>query len=109
MHKFQVRLEEMEREKYVTYRFNKTIIKRITQLDGDQLDSFMVKFRPAYEFVSTTDQLTFNQFVLDASYQFKIDLLKRLNSATCATAFGEKICWKFKLWELSLKRSRMFW
>ena len=76
LHKFQVRLEEMEREKYVTYRFNKTIVKRITQLDGDQLDSFMVKFRPTYEFVSTADQLTFNQFVLDASYQFKINLLK---------------------------------
>ena len=76
LHKFQVRLEEMEQERYVTYRFNKTMVKRITQLDGDQLDSFMVKYRPTYEFVSTVDQPTFNQFVLDASYKFKIDLLK---------------------------------
>ena len=77
LHKFQLRLEDLEREKYVSYRFNKTMIKRITQLDGAQLDSFMVKYRPTYEFVSTVDELTFNQFVLDASYQFKIDLLKQ--------------------------------
>ena len=74
--KFQMHLEEVEREKYVNYRFNKTMVKRITQLDGSQLDSFMVKYRPTYEFVSTVDELTFNQFVLDASYQFKIDMLK---------------------------------
>jgi len=77
LHKFQVRLEEMEKEKYVSYRFNKTMVKRITNLEGDQLDSFMVKYRPTYEFVSTVDQLTFNQFVLDASYQFKMSLLRQ--------------------------------
>jgi len=77
LHKFQLRLEEQERDKYVNYRFNKTLVKRITHLEGDQLDSFMVKYRPTYEFVSTVDELTFNQFVLDASYQFKISLLKQ--------------------------------
>ena len=77
LHKFQLRLEDQEREKYVSYRFNKTLVKRITQLDGDQLDSFMVKYRPTYEFVSRVDELTFNQFVLDASYEFKINLLKQ--------------------------------
>ena len=77
LHKFQLRLEDQEQEKYVTYRFNKTLVKRITQLDGNQLDSFMVKYRPTYEFVSRADEFTFNKFVLDASYQFKIGLLKQ--------------------------------
>ncbi len=77
LHRFQLRLEEQEREKYVSYRFNKTLVRRITHLEGDQLDSFMVKYRPAYEFVSRVDELTFNQFVLDASYEFKINLLKQ--------------------------------
>jgi hypothetical protein len=77
LHQFQVRLEQQEQDKYVSYRFNKTLVKRITNLDGDQLDSFMVKYRPTYEFVSHVDELTFNQFVLDASYQFKMGLLKQ--------------------------------
>ena len=77
LRKFQLRLEDMEREKYVTYRFNKTMVRRITQLEGAQLDSFMVKYRPTFEFVSNADELRFNQFVLEASYEYKIALLKQ--------------------------------
>ena len=77
LHKFQLRLEEQEREKYVSYRFNRILVSRITQLQGNLLDSFMVRYRPGYEFVSTADQITFNQWLLDSSYQFRIDMLKQ--------------------------------
>lgn len=74
---FQSRLEIQEQEKYVNYRFNKTLVKRITQLEGPSLDSFMLRYRPTYEFVTTLDDVGFNQYLLTSSYQFKADLLKQ--------------------------------
>jgi hypothetical protein len=74
--RFQLRLEAQEQEKYVNYRFNKTLVKRITQLEGAQLDSFMVRYRPAYEFVSNADEMVFNQYLLNCSYEYKMELLK---------------------------------
>ena len=74
---FQLRLEEEEQEKYITYRFNKTLIRRITHLEGEQLNMFVIKFRPTYEFASQADELTFNQYILDCSYKYKIELLRQ--------------------------------
>lgn len=74
---FQVRLEEQEKEKYITNRFNKTLVRRITHLQAAQLDSFMVHYRPSYELVSKADEIAFNQYILNAFYQYKIDLQKQ--------------------------------
>jgi hypothetical protein len=53
---FQERLVEEEHDKYVDHRFNRSIILRITRLQGDELDSFMARYRPSYEFcVRATD------------------------------------------------------
>ena len=68
---FQRRLELEEQDKYVAYRFNKITVKRITGLTGAALDTFMVWYRPTYEFASTSDELVFNQYILNAFYQFK--------------------------------------
>ncbi|NOT92301.1 hypothetical protein [Ferruginibacter sp.] len=74
---FQIRLENQEQEKYVNYRFNKTLIKRLTHLDGQQLDIFMVRYRPDYEFASMADELVMNQYILNCSYKYKIELLQQ--------------------------------
>ncbi len=68
---FQMRLEEEEQEKYVTYRFNKKNVHRITGLQSPQLDSFLVWYRPSYTFAAQCDELSFNQYILNAFYQFK--------------------------------------
>ena len=68
---FQQRLELQEQEKYIDYRFNKLTVRRMTGLTGEYLDSFMVWYRPDYEFVRTSDELVFNQYILNASYQFR--------------------------------------
>ena len=68
---FQQRLEEDEKEKYVNYRFNKIFVRRITQLQSPALDSFLVWYRPSYEFASTSSEIEFNQYILNASYHFK--------------------------------------
>ena len=74
---FQARLEKQEQEKFVSYRFNKNFVKRITQLQGAELDSFMVRYQPSYEFASMADEITFNKYILNASYRFKIEMLKQ--------------------------------
>ncbi|MGB4844018.1 MAG: hypothetical protein WBP16_06120 [Ferruginibacter sp.] len=75
--KFQARLEQQEQDSYVNYRFNKRFVGRITQLKGAELDSFMVRYKPTYEFVSLADEVTFNRYILNSSYAFKIALLKQ--------------------------------
>ena len=68
---FQNRLEAQEQERYVSYRFNKITVSRITGLTSPQLDSFLVWYRPSYEFAASADEINFNQYVLNAFYQFK--------------------------------------
>ena len=68
---FQQRLEEDEKEKYINYRFNKIFVRRITQLQSPALDSFLVWYRPTYEFAAISSEIEFNQYILNASYHFK--------------------------------------
>ena len=68
---FQQRLEADEQEKYISYRFNKVFVRRLTQLQSPALDSFLIWYRPAYEFTSTSSEIEFNQYILNASYHFK--------------------------------------
>lgn len=72
---FQKRLEQEEQDKYIDYRFNKTLVKRITGLSENSLDTFMVWYRPSYEFTVTSGEVTFNQYILNASYRFKRGVL----------------------------------
>jgi len=77
MKAFQARLQQQEQDKFVSYRFNKNFVRRITHIEGAQLDTFMVRYLPTYEFASTADDITFNKYILNASYEFKIELLKQ--------------------------------
>ena len=64
-------LSGAHKEKYVNYRFNKIFVRRVTQLKSPLLDTFLVWYRPTYEFASTSSELDFNQYILNASYHFK--------------------------------------
>lgn len=68
---FQKRLQEQEEEKYISYRFSKQNISRITGLEGADLDTFYNRYRPPYEFVHNASEITFNSYVLQASYHYK--------------------------------------
>jgi hypothetical protein len=37
----------------------------------------MIKYRPSYEFTSQADELAFNQYILNCSYKYKIELLQQ--------------------------------
>jgi carboxypeptidase-like protein len=47
----QRRLIDQEQDKYVSYRFNKVLVKRITGLHRPALDTFMRLYRPTYDFI----------------------------------------------------------
>jgi hypothetical protein len=55
--KLQNRLLEQEREKYVDFRFNKNFVRKLTKLQAPEIDTFMVRFRPDYDFLLTVNDL----------------------------------------------------
>ncbi len=63
MQSFQNRLLNEEQEKYVDYRFSKRMVRQLTGLDGSQLDSFMVHYRPPYEFALYSSDYDFRLFI----------------------------------------------
>jgi len=63
MEKFRERLEEQERQKFVDHRFNKALVKRLTNFDGTDLDVFMLKYRPTYAFTLTATEYEFQLYI----------------------------------------------
>ncbi|MFT3947142.1 MAG: hypothetical protein QM763_09230 [Agriterribacter sp.] len=60
-----------EQDKYVDYRFNKLFVKKLTDLDGEQLDAFMKFYRPLYEYVVTVNEAELGLYILECYKQYK--------------------------------------
>jgi hypothetical protein len=71
---FQERLLLEEEEKYIDYRFNKALVRRLTLLEPPQLDSFMRAFRPSYAFAKEADDYQFRLYIKQAHYRFRYGL-----------------------------------
>lgn len=71
---FQQRLLQQERDKAVDHRFNKALVRRLTGLNGDELDSFMIVFRPPYEFAMLTSDYDFQQYIKESYRRFLLGL-----------------------------------
>lgn len=70
MLRFQERLLEQERDKFIDHRFNKQLVRRLTNLTGEQLDSFMVLYRPNYQFTLLTSDYEFQSYIKTCYEQF---------------------------------------
>jgi len=46
----QQRLIQQEQDKYIDHRFTKLFVRKITKLNTPELDTFMVHYRPTYDF-----------------------------------------------------------
>ena len=68
---FQRRLFEQEREKFVDYRFNKSLVLRLTGLLGTARDSFMLRCRPIYEFCLMANDYDFQLYIKDCFEDYK--------------------------------------
>ena len=63
---FQKRLLMQEQEKSVDHRFNKALVRRLTSLTGNELDSFILIYRPPYEFTLLTSDYEFQEYIKEA-------------------------------------------
>ena len=59
----QERLLEQERDKFIDHRFSKQLVRRLTVLTGEKLDSFMIMYRPTYEFTLITSDYDFQSYI----------------------------------------------
>ena len=67
----QRRLLEEEQDKYVDYRFNKNLVKRITGLQRPAIDTFMRLYRPSYQFIKNCENdYEFYRYIKDCSIYF---------------------------------------
>lgn len=71
MASFQKRLLQQEEDKYVEYRFNKALVRRLTLLTGNELDSFMRLYRPSYTFTKFASDYDFQSWIKQAFTRFK--------------------------------------
>lgn len=69
--KFQQRLIEQEHEKFVDHRFNKPLVRNLTGLDGTELEAFMQKYRPSFEFTSFSNDYDFRLYIKKAFEDYK--------------------------------------
>lgn len=63
MLKFQQRLLQEEQEKFIEHRFNKQLVRRLTNLTDEQLDTFMVLYRPSYQFSMLATDYDFQSYI----------------------------------------------
>jgi hypothetical protein len=71
---FQKRLLMQEKEKFIDHRFNKALVRRLTSLTGNELDSFMLIYRPPYEFVLMTSDYEFQEYIKEAYRRYLLGL-----------------------------------
>ncbi len=71
MEKFRERLIQQEMDKFIDHRFNKLLVKELTALENEQLDIFMARYRPSYEFCLHARDYDFRLYIKTAGEQFK--------------------------------------
>jgi hypothetical protein len=60
---FQQRLLQDEQDKYIDHRYSKYLVKRLTKLDGKELEDFMTFYRPSYEEVQAMNDLELGYYI----------------------------------------------
>ena len=68
---FQKRLILEEQDKFVDHRFTPYLVKKITHMSSPDLDSFMVKFRPSYNFTRTSSDYDFETYIKLAAKDYE--------------------------------------
>jgi hypothetical protein len=70
---FQNRLVDEEQEKFIDHRFSKYTVKKVTHLNNEELDTFMIRYRPSYEFCKRSSDYDFLDYIKLAFQQYKKD------------------------------------
>lgn len=75
MASFQKRLLLDEEDKFIDHRFNKALVRRLTLLEGSELDSFMFIYRPSYTFTKMAGEYEFQYYIKTAFFRYKKGIL----------------------------------
>lgn len=67
----QQRLIEQEQDKYVSKRFSKVFVRKITKLNSPELDTFMLRYRPGYPMLTEMNDLEFGYYIGQCFEQYK--------------------------------------
>jgi len=59
----QRRLLQQEQDKYIEHRFSKAFIRKITKLEGRELDVFIFRYKPEYEWLQTLNDLELGYYI----------------------------------------------
>jgi len=71
MERFRERLLQEERDKFVDHRFNKQLVRRLTNLSDEALNQFIILYRPSYEFSLYANDYDFQAYIKSASAQYR--------------------------------------
>jgi hypothetical protein len=74
---FQRRLVDEEQDKYVDHRFAPSIVMKVTHLKDEELDTFMVRYRPSYEFCQRSTDYDFYEYIKLAFREYQKDRKER--------------------------------
>ncbi len=70
---FQQRLIQQEHDKYIDHRYTKLLVKKLTGLDGKQLEDFMAYYRPTYDEVLMMNDLELGYYVEQCYKDYKLN------------------------------------
>jgi hypothetical protein len=71
--RFQQRLLQQERDKFIDHRFNKPLVRKLTELSGEALEKFMALYRPGYEFSLYSSDYDFQFYIKEAYKKFIVN------------------------------------
>ena len=75
---FQKRLLEDERDRYISHRFSKKLVKQLTKLQSPELESFMTYYKPTYEILQEMNELELGYYVEQCYKHYQQLRYKRL-------------------------------
>jgi len=68
---FQRRLIQEEQDNFIDHRFSKLLVKKITHMSPLEIDSFMVRYRPSYNFTKVATDYDFDEYIKLAAKEYK--------------------------------------
>lgn len=69
---FQRRLIQQEKDKFIDHRFTRPLVRKLTGLDGDELEEFMRRARPGYDFTLHSSDYVFREYILNCFRQYRM-------------------------------------
>ncbi|RPD40089.1 carboxypeptidase-like regulatory domain-containing protein [Chitinophaga barathri] len=68
---FGEQLKYWEEEKHIDHRYNPELVQRMTKLESPELDSFMLRYRPSYNFLLSASEYDLMLFIKQAFEKYQ--------------------------------------